>query len=81
MDKTEIDANSESDEEGIYAYPFIEKGDLIPVKEYKTWKMVNDIPEYRIGSGDILNIRFWIGLNEKRIRLQYHLKILYHFLI
>lgn len=65
VDKTEIDANSESDEEGIYAYPFIEKGDLIPVKEYKTWKMVNDIPEYRIGSGDILNIRFWIGLNEK----------------
>jgi protein involved in polysaccharide export with SLBB domain/outer membrane protein OmpA-like peptidoglycan-associated protein len=67
VDKTEIDANadSESDEEGIYAYPFIEKGDLIPVKEYKTWKMVNGIPEYRIGSGDILNIRFWIGLNEK----------------
>ncbi|ODS30794.1 MAG: polysaccharide export protein [Candidatus Scalindua rubra] len=65
-DKTKIDANSELDGEGKYAYPFIEKGDLIPVKEYKTWKMVDGIPEYRIGPGDILDITFWIGFKENK---------------
>ena len=65
-DKTKFDANPESDEAGKYAYPFVEKGDLIPVKEYKAWRDVDGIPEYRIGSKDQLSITFWIGLDEKK---------------
>ena len=61
-----IDAIPEADKEGIYAYPFVEKGDLIPVKEYKVWRNVNGIPEYRIGPKDKLLITFWIGLEEKK---------------
>ena len=64
-DKAKFDANPESDEAGRYAYPFLEKGDLIPVKEYKAWREVNGIPEYRIGSKDKLSITFWVGLEEK----------------
>lgn len=65
-DGEKIDAIPEANKEGIYAYPFVEKGDLIPVKEYKVWRMVNDIPEYRIGPKDKLLITFWIGLDEKK---------------
>jgi protein involved in polysaccharide export with SLBB domain/outer membrane protein OmpA-like peptidoglycan-associated protein len=65
-DKTKFDANPESDETGKYAYPFVEKGDLIPVKEYKAWREVDGIPEYRIGPKDQLSITFWIGLDEKK---------------
>jgi Periplasmic protein involved in polysaccharide export len=65
-DKTKIDANHESDEAVKYAYPFVEKGDLIPVKEYKSWREVNGVPEYRIGPKDKLSITFWIGLDEKK---------------
>ena len=65
-DITQIDDTPETDKEGIYAYPFVEKGDLIPVKEYKAWRLVNDIPEYRIGPKDKLSITFWIGLEEKK---------------
>ena len=61
-----IDAIPESGEEGIYAYPFVEKGDLIPVKEYKVWRDVNGISEYRIGPKDRLSITFWVGLDEKK---------------
>ncbi|MFQ5454141.1 MAG: FG-GAP-like repeat-containing protein, partial [Candidatus Zixiibacteriota bacterium] len=65
-DKTTFDTNPESDKTGKYAYPFVEKGDLIPVKEYKAWREVDGIPEYRIGSKDQLSITFWIGLDEKK---------------
>ena len=61
-----IDAIPEADKEGIYAYPFVEKGDLIPIKEYKVWREVNGVPEYRIGPKDKLLITFWIGLDEKK---------------
>ncbi|MCP4976558.1 MAG: OmpA family protein [Maribacter sp.] len=64
-DKTEFDANSKSEEAEEYAYPFLEKGDLIPVKEYKAWREVRGVPEYRIGPKDQLLIKFWIGLDEK----------------
>ena len=55
-DRKEIDDTPEADKEGVYAYPFVEKGDLIPVKEYKVWRDVNGIPEYRIGPKDKLSI-------------------------
>ncbi len=45
--------------------PFAETGDLVPVAEYKVWKEVNGVPEYRVGPGDALTITFWIGLEEK----------------
>lgn len=64
--RRKIDTIPEADKEGIYAYPFVEKGDLIPVKEYKVWRNVNGIPEYRIGPKDKLLITFWIGLDEKK---------------
>ena len=65
-DNTKFDVNPESDETGKYAYPFVEKGDLIPVTEYKAWREVDGIPEYRIGPKDQLSITFWIGLDEKK---------------
>jgi polysaccharide export outer membrane protein len=62
-----LDSKQEgADKEGIYAYPFVEKGDLIPVTEYKVWREVNGVPEYRIGPKDKLLITFWIGLDEKK---------------
>ncbi len=64
-EKAKLDAIPESDKTGKYAYPFVEKGDLIPVKEYKAWREISGIPEYRIGPKDQLAITFWVGLEEK----------------
>ena len=49
--------------------PFAETGDLVPVSEYKVWKEVNGVPEYRVGPGDALTITFWIGLEEKEYQV------------
>ncbi|MCR4288648.1 MAG: FG-GAP-like repeat-containing protein [Candidatus Scalindua sp.] len=64
--KDKIKANPKPDENEKHAYPFKEEGDLIPVREYKAWRDVSGIPEYRIGPKDKLLITFWIGLEEKK---------------
>ncbi len=57
--------NKPGDKTTVDEDPFTEKGDLIPVQEYQVWKMVDGVPEYRIGVKDQLKIKFWIGLEEK----------------
>ncbi len=46
-------------------YPFLESGDVVPAADYKAFKMINNIPEYRLGPGDKLEVTLWEGLIEK----------------
>lgn len=50
--------------------PFAETKDVIPVTEYKVFKMINNVPEYRIGVGDALDITFWEGLKENQYKVE-----------
>ncbi len=68
-DKAQYGNNSRLDKMEKYAFPFVEKGDLIPVTEYKAWREIDGVPEYRIGPKDQLSITFWIGLNEKKYQV------------
>ena len=49
--------------------PFVETGDIVPVVEYKVFKLINNVPEYRIGSGDQLEIVFWEGIKENTYKV------------
>ena len=42
---------------------------LIPAKEYKVFKEINNIPEYRIGPGDTLSVTFWEGIKENTYKV------------
>lgn len=46
--------------------PFAEFGDIIPAVDYKSFKLVNGIAMYKIGAPDVLSIRLWEGLEEKK---------------
>ncbi len=49
--------------------PFGESKLLIPAKEYKVFKEINNIPEYRIGPGDTLSVTFWEGIKENTYKV------------
>jgi polysaccharide export outer membrane protein len=49
----------------LIADPFVATGDVVPTREFKVFKMINNVPEYRIGPGDVLDITFWEGLKER----------------
>ena len=48
--------------------PFGESAVLIPAKEYKVFKEINNIPEYRVGPGDTLSVTFWEGIKENKYK-------------
>lgn len=49
--------------------PFGESKVLIPAKEYKVFKEINNVPEYRIGPGDTLSVTFWEGIKENTYKV------------
>ncbi len=49
--------------------PFLETGDVVPVVDYRTFKLINNIPEYRIGSGDVLEVVVWEGIKENTYKV------------
>jgi len=50
--------------------PFEESKLMIPAKEYKTFKEINMVPEYRIGPGDTIDVTIWEGMKENLYKVQ-----------
>lgn len=74
--KSEIKAiNVKKEEKGKVAAepptePFGESKLLIPAKEYMVFKEINNVPEYRIGSGDVIGVTIWEGIKENNYKVQ-----------
>lgn len=73
--KSEMEAiNVKKEEKGkasaaLTTDPFGESKLLIPAKEYKVFKEINNISEYRIGPGDTLSVTFWEGIKENTYKV------------
>lgn len=75
--KSEIETVNE--EEGKVAAeppiePFTESKVIIPAKEYKVFKEMENVPEYRIGGGDTIDITIWEGIREGHYKIQVSLQ-------
>ena len=49
--------------------PFEASGDIIPSVDYQSFKLINNVPMYKIGPRDILDISIWEGAEEKKFLL------------
>ncbi|MBI5326776.1 MAG: VCBS repeat-containing protein [Deltaproteobacteria bacterium] len=56
-------------EELPYRDPFGETGDIVPVVDYKAFKLIGNVPEYRIGPNDILDVVIWEGIKENHFKV------------